>query len=638
MKKLAVKDIFRRYQKPNRKKDLPLSFYTRTETQTLLEAIKNNSTTFNKLKTFNSPYLLIANGSSLKKVCLRLQKARVIGLDCETTGIDPYKSRVRCLQIAVPKHPVVIIDLNALAPNELEPLRSLLASNCLKVGHNLKFDCTMLLRSRLPVSPPLFDTYLAYKVLTAGLKKTYSLEAVAKKLLYIQLDKTEQKSDFTGTLTPSQLQYAASDAAIVLPLYRVLKHKLQQASLLATARTEFACIGAVVEMELNGIYLDLDRWKRLSVSLRDRQDKLQKSLQEQLKPKESDRISLIPELATTINLRSPTQVITALDRIGIKVKSTNAQELIPLAQEYPIIRQLLEYRSIAARVSTFTDRLSDRIHPVTGRIHGNWWQMGAKSGRFSCSKPNLTNIPRDKQTRECFRASPGNVFIKADYSQIELRLIAKISGDERMGYAYRRGIDLHKLTASLLFERSTKSVTKEERRLGKIVNFGLIYGMGVEKFCNTTARDYGIYLSKLVAKEFREKFFEYYTGVKAYHERTRALWQKGVRVSRTLDGRRRVWSSRKSPTLNELLNHPIQGTNATIIKRAIATLMKYKQKYALNCQLVAVVHDEILLECSIEEARKTGIILEKCTIDAATSLLHPIPVEVDIQIASSWGG
>jgi DNA polymerase-1 len=564
MKKFTVKDIFRRYRKPDRKKDLPLSFYTWTETQALLEAIKNNPTTLNKPKTFNSPYQLITNASSLTKICLRLQEATIIGLDCETTGLDPFKNRVRCLQIAVPKQPVIIVDLDAIAPNKLELLRSLFASNCLKVGHNLKFDLMMLLRSGLPVSPPLFDTYLAYKVLTAGLKKTYSLEAVAKKLLHVRLDKTEQKSDFTGTLTLSQLQYAAIDAAILLPLYRILKHKLTKASLMATARTEFACIGAVVEMELNGIYLDIDRWKSLGVNLKSQQDKLKKLLQQQLKPKESDRISLLPELATTINLRSPTQVTAALDRIGIKVKSTSAQELIPLAQEYPIIRQLLEYRSLAARVSTFTNGLNDRIHPVTGRIYGSWWQIGAKSGRFSCSNPNLTNIPRDKQTRECFRASPGNVFIKADYSQIELRLIAKVSGDERMSNAYRRGIDLHKLTASLLFERATELVTQEERRLGKIVNFGLIYGMGATKFCLTTARDYGIYLSSSEAREFRQKFFAAYAGVKAYHAETRKLWQKGVRVSRTLDGRRRLWPSQQPPTLNELLNHPIQGTNATI--------------------------------------------------------------------------
>jgi DNA polymerase-1 len=438
-------------------------------------------------------------------------------------------------------------------------------------------------------------------------------------------------------ITQSQLQYAANDAAIVLPLYRVLKNKLKEANLLSTAKDEFNCVRAVARMELNGIKLDLEQWLDLSDRLREQQQQLQQSIDLQLNSSNQfQQLSLAKELNPSINLRSPTQIIRALDNIGISVKSTSASELVFLAPKYPIIEQLLEYRSIATRVSTFSDGLPNYIHPVTGRIHGNWFQLGARSGRFSCSQPNLTNIPRDVETRSCFVASPGNVLIKADYSQIELRLIAKVSGDRRMCRAYQQGRDLHRLTAAHIFNTEIDVVTEEQRRLGKIVNFGLIYGMGAKKFCITTARDYGIYLKTEEAKLFRDRFFQLYQGITDYHIKVRKQWQKEVRVSRTLDGRRRLWSKQNPPTLNEMLNYPIQGTNATILKRAIASVDRLSQREQLDINLIAVVHDEILLECPKYQAKRAANLLKRCMLDAARPELDPIPVIVELKIANSW--
>jgi DNA polymerase I len=250
----------------------------------------------------------------------------------------------------------------------------------------------MLQMAGLIMKPPFFDTYLGYKVLTAGLKKTSTLSSLTAKLLHIKLDKEQQKSDFRSRLTSAQLQYAANDAAILLPLYRKLKHKLKQTNLLSTAKDEFNCLPSVALMELNGIKLDLEQWLELGDRLKDRQEQLKLSLDRQLNFNKSDglrQLFLARELNPTINLRSPTQVIQALNNIGISVKSTSASELVFLAPKYPVIEQLLEYRSISTRISTFSEGLPNFIHPVTGRIHGNWWQLGARSGRFSCSKPNL---------------------------------------------------------------------------------------------------------------------------------------------------------------------------------------------------------------------------------------------------------
>ncbi len=632
----AAKKILLKYKRRDRQ-NLPNAFYSQKETEILIEQYRQKQSV--RVRTINAKYCPIANAEQLIKLLTPLiGVVKRIGIDTETTGLDPHLNKVRLVQIAVAKHPVFIIDLAAIEKNELTPLRQLLASDCLKIGHNLKFDLMMLATARLNLAPPYFDTYLGYKVLTAGLKKTSTLEMVARKLLKVKLNKSAQTSDFNQNITKEQLQYAANDAAVLLPLHKKLDRQITKAKLTDTAQTEFDCLNAVAQMELNGVRLDLDKWQLLEQDLLQQQTKLEKKLQAHLIKSDCSGNTLLTKLGSNINLSSPKQVVTAFNQLGIDVKSTNVRELIPLAQDYPVIRWLLEYRSLTTRINTFSVGLPQFIHPVTKRIQGHWWQMGARSGRFSCREPNLTNIPHDPQTRQCFTAAPGNVIIKADYSQIELRLMAKASGDRRMIEAYRQGEDLHKLTASFLFDRAIDNIDDDERKLGKIVNFGLIYGMGVAKFCLTTAKKHHIYLSKSQATQFRQKFFLLYKGVAAYHQRIRREWQADSRVSYSLDSRRRVWSKRTRPTLNELLNHPIQGTNATIIKRAIALLDSSLLSQFSQIKLILVVHDEIVLEVPHELADKAARCLSDCAVKAAKPILNPIPAEVEVIILDSWGG
>lgn len=630
---IAAKRIILKYKKCN-KRDRPDAFYTQQETETLIKHYRYQRPV--RVKILDTKYYLIENAKQLNKLLNPLvNTVEKIGIDTETTGLDPYLNQVRLIQIAIAKHPIFIIDLAALEKSELTPLKHLLASNCLKIGHNLKFDLMMLATAGINLAPPYFDTYLGYKVLTAGLKKTSTLEMVARKLLRVKLDKSSQTSDFSQDLSMEQLQYAANDAAVLLPLHRKLNRQLDIAKLTETAETEFNCLNAVARMELNGVRLDLDKWQLLKQDLLQQQAELGQQLQARLD--RGDRSISILLAPSKINLSSPKQVVAAFNRLAINVKSTNIKELIPLAQDNPAVRWLLEYRSLTTRINTFSVGLPQFIHPITKRIQGHWWQMGARSGRFSCREPNLTNIPHDPQTRQCFTAAPGNVIIKADYSQIELRLMAKASGDRRMIAAYRQGEDLHKLTASFLFDREIDEIEGDERKLGKIVNFGLIYGMGVAKFCLTTAKKHHIYLSKSEASQFRKKFFLLYEGVAAYHQRIRREWRSGTRVSYSLDGRRRVWSKRTKPTLNELLNHPIQGTNATIIKWAIALLDSTLLSKVPQIKLILVVHDEIVLEVPRELADKTARCLSDCAVKAAKPILTPIPVEVEVKILNSWG-
>ena len=630
---IAAKNIILKYKKYNTH-HRPDAFYTQQETETLIKHYRYQRPV--RVKILDTKYHLIENAKQLNKLLAPLvNTVEKIGIDTETTGLDPYLNQVRLIQIAIAKHPIFIIDLAALEKSELTPLKHLLASSCLKIGHNLKFDLMMLATAGINLAPPYFDTYLGYKVLTAGLKKTSTLEMVARKLLRVKLDKSAQKSDFSQNITQEQLQYAANDAAVLLPLHSKLNRQLDIAKLTHTAKTEFDCLNAVARMELNGVRLDLDKWQLLKQDLQQQQAELEQKLQAHLNRGDRHTNNLLT--SSKINLSSPKQVVAAFNRLGINVKSTNIRELIPLAQDNPAVRWLLEYRSLTTRINTFSVGLPQFIHPITKRIQGHWWQMGARSGRFSCREPNLTNIPHDPQTRQCFTAATGNVIIKADYSQIELRLMAKASGDRRMIKAYRQGEDLHKLTASFLFDRKIDKIEGDERKLGKIVNFGLIYGMGVAKFCLTTAKKHHIYLSKLEASQFRKKFFLLYKGVAAYHQRIRREWRSGTRVSYSLDGRRRVWSKRTKPTLNELLNHPIQGTNATIIKRAIALLDSTLLSKVPQVKLILVVHDEIVLEVPRVEADRVARCLSDFAVKAAKPILAPIPVEVEVKILDSWG-
>ncbi|OUC14545.1 MAG: DNA-directed DNA polymerase [Alkalinema sp. CACIAM 70d] len=586
-------------------------------------------------------YHLITSTKELEIALRSLEQSSILGLDCETTGLDPHTHTLRLIQIAVPNQPVILIDLPQIAPCDRGLLQQFLAKPTLKITHNGKFDWQFLTQAGLQPSAPFFDTQLAYRVLTAGLKTSLSLQTLAQKLLNIELDKTQQVSDWSKPLTSQQLQYAALDAAILLELYPILVKKLERwqslpagnLQLLKIAQLEFHCMPAVAQMELNGMLLDLSRWQRLGAKLESDRDTALQQLS-QLRIAGNAQMSLLPEMTDTINPNSPQQVLAALQSSEIPVSSTHQKELVPLAKHYPVIRALLDYRHLSKIMATFADSLPKHIHPVTGRIHPTYYQLGARSGRFSCRNPPLQTIPRDAAVRTCFIAAPGCQMVRADYSQIELRIVARLSGDARMQRAYRKGEDLHRLTAALVTGKAIADVSEEDRRLAKAINFGLIYGMGATKLQSYAETKYGVTLSLEQAKAFRKRFFEAYAGVAEWHETIKRNYIRGIKESRTLAGRRRRWADK--PRLAELLNHPVQGLNADITKLALVKLNKVL--VGTGAKLICTVHDEILLECPAAEAKHISYLLLRCMIAAARKFLHPIPVVVDIKVSASWGG
>lgn len=575
-------------------------------------------------------YRLVKDEATLREVLGFLAEAPLLGVDTETTGLDPHGARIRLLQLAAPDQPVAVLDLFALKGCDLEQLADLLQGSSLKVLQNAKFDLKFLQRAGLALRGPIFDTMLAARILDSGRREGgFGLADLAGRYLDRELSKEEQASDWTGALNRSQLEYAATDSRILLDLHGVLRVKLQEADLVETARLEFSCAEAVAAMELAGMQVDTELWRQLGQEFAEAREAAAQRLQSLLQPGFTGGQATLFGEAPPLNLDSQPQVLEALQGLGIPVTSTARSHLLPLAQEYEAVGALMEYRRVAKAVQAFTASLLESVNPHTGRIHPDYQQMGAATGRFSCRNPNLQQVPRDPAFRQCFVAAPRHRLVVADYSQIELRIAAEISGDERMLEVYRQGQDLHRFTASLVKAKELSQVTGAERQSAKAINFGLIYAMGVQGLQSYARNTYGVSMSQEEAEVFHRRFFHAYSGIAAWHQKLR---QEGARESRTLGGRRRQWPDK--PRVTELYNTPVQGTAADIVKEALALLLPALAP--LQARLIATVHDEIVVEAPAEIAGEAARIVEDTMIQAARKYLPRVPVEVEVELGENW--
>lgn len=578
----------------------------------------------------NSQFILVEYGKNLPDILEPLQDSKVIAIDTETTGLDPFLSKIRLIQLAVPEKPVVIIDLFKVDLNDLEPLKKILASKAIKVFQNAKFDLKFFTVLGWEVKGQLFDTMLAAQLLTAGLSSSgHNLAELVKIYLGEELPKEQQISNWSlSKLSLQQLEYAARDAAILLKLRDIFKYLLKKANLVEVAKLEFDCLPAIVEIELKGMLLDLSRWDRLRQDLEIAKSKAAQKLKSYLEIGTSEQINLFGK--ENINLDSQPQILKALQRLNVPIKDTSKHSLIPLAQDYPVVKALLEYRSCAKFVQGFTSSLPKYIHPVTGRIHPNYQQLGAATGRTSCRHPNLQQIPRDKSFRSCFIPAPGYKLVVADYSQIELRVAAEISRDKRMINAYQNDQDLHLLTASLVTGKAIEKVTKEERQAAKAVNFGLIFAMSASGLADYARESYGVEMSLKEAAIFRQRFLKYYQGIADWHESLRKSDQKAIR---TLSDRLRQWQ--EQPKLTELYNTPVQGTAADIVKKALALLPE--RLLGTGAKIIGTVHDEILLEVPDLLSEEVCAILSHTMKEAGEYYLRLVPVKTEVVALDNWG-
>lgn len=577
----------------------------------------------------NAEYLYIDNDDKLKRYISIVQDSKIMAVDVETTGLDSIKEKIRLLQLAVPDKPSLIIDMWKISNDVHSLIRKVLSNSSIKVLQNAKFDLKFLTKAGMPIKGQLFDTYIGARLLESfdRLEK-YSLDSLVWHYLKINLSKEQQRSDWSKELSPLQLEYAAKDVLILLSLREALIKRLKEERLIEIAKIEFDCIYAVAEMELNGVLFDKEKCEKLNNQLEKIRDKHAEYLKECFRGT-VQQISIFGyKDINEINLDSHKQVLKCLNNLGINVKNTSKDELANLSREYPVVQTLIEYRKAAKLIQNFTVSLIEQINPITGRIHSNYYQMGTSTGRFSCGNPNLQQIPRDKRFRDCFTASENCKLVIADYSQIELRVIAEISRDETMIKAFRNNQDLHRLTASLLLSKPFDKVTKEERQSAKAVNFGLVYAMGAKGLRAYSLTNYGVEITEKQAETFKNKFFQVYKGVAKWHE---SVKKRNSKESCTLCGRRVLWKENLGAAA---LNTPVQGTAADIVKNALGMLIKELE--GTEAKIIGTVHDEIILEVPEEKAERTADIL-KCTMEkAGEKYMKQVHLIAEVFIGSSW--
>ncbi|NJO96198.1 MAG: hypothetical protein HC764_09375 [Pleurocapsa sp. CRU_1_2] len=591
-----------------------LSFYTKKQSKALLDRLAHE-------KEVNFDYVIVDRDCDLDRWVERIQvKSCFITLDTETKGLTPATGMVETIQIAYsPDVPVLIIKLPKI--EDRNSLKRLMANTkMLKVGHHIKFDVLMLEAEGIKVNGPLMCTMLGIEVLKAGATRQANLQFTAGCLLNVKLDKTEQNSDWEGKLTSTQLQYAANDAGILVEILTSLQQQLDKANLSGIAILEYSCLLPIIKMQSRGIYLDRDRWYKVRQDYEKQRDSLGEEIYQ--------------ELGKEFNIVSSQQLLTVLQEYGVGLKSTNSNVLIEWVKEYPIIALVIKYRSLNTIINTFLKGFDEHIQE-DNRLRGNWWQIGTRTGRTSCHEPNLTNIPKISKLRNCFCATDGNILIDADYSQIELRLAAKRMNVPTLIEAFRQGQDIHALTGSYIYDCQIEELKPDQRKLGKILNLGLIYGMGAEKFRLNAAKKFNVYLSLERAKELREMFFSLYPEIAEYHSSCRRRWQQGQQQAQSSLGRVNIWSS-KSPKLNQIINYPIQADCADILKRAISSWYIESVAQGLDAHLVLTAYDQLVIEARKDSGDRTAQVLERVMVEAGRDILDPIPVVVDIKMGKYW--
>lgn len=575
---------------------------------------------------FDYSFELVEDDEELCRAIALLDKEKILAIDTETTGLDPHTSKLRLIQIASYHHPTIIIDCFKCNPKLIQPL---LLNDSVKVFHNAKFDLQFFFSQGLEIKQKLFDTMLGYQLVNAGKIFRASLKDVAKDLLDIDLDKTDQTSNWNiKNLTQSQLKYASLDAKILLYLREQIRASIVKLNLSTIAKIEFDCVVTVALMEFNGMLLDLGKWDEILEKAKEEKNKLEKTLQKLL-PADNQGLFKIE-----INLNSPKQLLEAFQKIGIECNATDSSTLKQLLIKHPeVIKPLLEYRQLSKLISSFGDKMIQKINPLTGRLHGQYNQLGSTSGRFSAKNPNLQQIPRGKEIRGCFVASPKYKLVIADYSQIELRIAAELTSDKKMIEAYNNDEDLHRLTASIVLNKQLHEVTKEDRQIAKSANFGLIYGSSVNGFRGYAESNYDIKLSEKQAKTIMDNFFKSYAGLAKWHKNTRSMFYNsgGIKETRTKSGRIRYLNQ---PTIQQLLNTPVQGLGADIVKLALSKLPTALKGF--DAKILATVHDEIVLEAHEDIAEEVSHILTKTMVEAGEYFIKRVPMVASANIGNSW--
>ncbi len=589
-------------------------------------------------------YQLINRPEPLKELLARLEKASAFAFDTETTGLDVVGDEPIGISFALREKEAFYIPLiephleGIRAEDVLEALKPILHdATKLKIGHNIKFDWQMMRNVGVTVAGPFFDTMIAAHAINTS-ERQHNMDSCCLRYFNYAKIKTSTFKGADGLIAMvnaplDQLTtYACEDADFTFRLYEHLHKELMASELMDVfANVEMPLVPILARMEQEGVFVDSGMLGNLSGELSGHEDRLS---------------AKIYEIAgEEFNINSPKQLQSILferlkihETAGIKVKktksgySTDVSVLEQLSDHHPLPATILDFRSVTKLKSTYVDALPQLINPKTTRVHTSFHQTGTATGRLSSTEPNLQNIPirseMGRKIRAAFRAQKNDyVLISADYSQIELRMLAHLADDANLTEAFQRGEDIHRSTAARIFAVEPESVTAEQRSAAKAINFGIIYGMGPQRL----ARETGVKMSE--AKDFIERYFASYPGIKTYIQNC-IREAEAHTFTRTIMGRRRHLPeilSKDRMTLknaqNIAINSPVQGSAADLMKLAMVATQKNFEARGLGAKLLLQVHDELLIECPREEAAEVRTVVKE-TMENAMKLRVPLLAEV----------
>lgn len=557
--------------------------------------------------------------------------AEHIGYDVETTGLNPRTDKLRLIQLALSDGRVFVLNLeHSGAKNWRAIIAPIFARTDLTlIGHNLAFDLRFTVANGIEwPNAKSFDTMIAAQLLGASTHRaqrgTYTLETLAKKHLGVELDKSLQRSFLDGLpITDEQSHYAAVDPLVTVALADVLMQGLRETGMESIAAIEMGAVAAFARIQHEGMHIDAQQWIDVALAAYIDADALIPQMNAEYR-------RIAGENATPPLWSSADQVLKTLrKRPGLAdIPGTNATILSNYAETDALIPLLLKWREKRKSCTTYgLDWLQMNTDTTTGRIHGSTMQLGTETGRTSSRVPNMQNLPRAKQYRQCFTAPVGSKLVDTDYSQIELRIVAQITQDSRMLEAYRNGEDLHIQTAAFTLDKETSALTKDDRQIAKSENFGLVYGMGVAKFIGYARTNYHVTFTEEEATLLRYKYFQTYRGVKRWHQRQTDEYT----ATRTLGNRRR----KAVISFSEKLNSPVQGTGADMLKLSLARLYVERHRYP-TAKLVNTVHDEIIAEVPTEDADAVAAWISTVMQESGQIFLEDVPVLAEPSVCDNW--
>jgi DNA polymerase-1 len=595
-------------------------------------------------------YALITDWTQFLGWCERLERATLFAFDTETTGLDYMQAQIVGVSFCIEAGHGAYIPLAhsyAGAPEQLdrkrvlEALRPLLEDEAhAKVGAHMKFDMHVLQNHGIALRGQRYDTMLESYVLDSTATR-HDMDSIAARYLGVRTihfedvaGKGAKQISFDQVSVERAGEYSAEDADITLRLHRELWPRLEAIPALAKLYLEIEqpLVPVLQRMERGGVLIDRAMLEQQSHELAARLAEL---------GLEAQRAA-----GQDFNLESPKQLQQILfEKLQLPVlrktptgqPSTAEDVLEELAADYPLPKLILEYRALAKLRSTYTEKLPEQIDPGTGRVHTSYHQAVAATGRLSSTDPNLQNIPvrspEGRRIRQAFIAPPGHLLLAADYSQIELRIMAHLSGDEGLLRAFAADLDIHQATAAEVFGVAPAEVSGEQRRSAKAINFGLIYGMSAFGL----ARQLGI--ARSAAAEYVERYFARYPGVRQYMDSTRERARREGYVE-TVYGRRLYLPdiasrNRQLQQYSErsAINAPMQGTAADIIKRAMLAVDAWCQEPGTAARLMMQVHDELVLEVRADFA---GVATERVREMMAAAAELRVPLKVDVGQGRNW--